>query len=209
MPKCSKCHVDRDPRGFDKHERACHGVVSCACGCGGTFLNLGVSGKRRRFLYNHHRRVLPGPTLGTARPIGQMGQGYIGELAPGHPRANRYNRVRQHILVAERALGKPLPPLAVVHHHNEIRSDNSNSNLVICEDDGYHQTLHARMRVLKAGGDPNKDRLCNGPCRQLKPMTEFGPSKTRGLNPLCRECVRTTGRLYYKQKMQRRSEARL
>lgn len=38
-----------------------------------------------------------------------------------------------HILVAEKALGRTLPKGAEVHHVNEDRADNRNTNLVICE----------------------------------------------------------------------------
>src|SRR5215472_11604630 len=41
--------------------------------------------------------------------------GYLLTYAPGHPRAYD-NQVFEHILVAERALGKYLPPQAVIHH---------------------------------------------------------------------------------------------
>ncbi len=58
----------------------------------------------------------------------------------------------EHVLVAERALGKPLPPGAIVHHSDENRSNNRNDNLVICQDHAYHRYLHRRMRALKESG---------------------------------------------------------
>lgn len=56
----------------------------------------------------------------------------------------------EHIILAEKALGRKLPKNARVHHMNEIRDDNHTPlNLVICPNEGYHQLLHKRMRELK------------------------------------------------------------
>lgn len=55
-------------------------------------------------------------------------------------------RTYEHIVVAERALGKPLPNGAVVHHVNLDTHDNRPCNLVICPDEAYHRLLHKRMR---------------------------------------------------------------
>lgn len=53
--------------------------------------------------------------------------------APSHPRANK-GRIQESILIAEKALGKPLYLPALVHHVNEDETDNSRGNLVICQD---------------------------------------------------------------------------
>lgn len=53
----------------------------------------------------------------------------------------------EHILVAERALGKRLPKGAVVHHVDENRANNAPHNLVICPDRKYHFLIHQRMRA--------------------------------------------------------------
>lgn len=64
-------------------------------------------------------------------------------------------RVPEHVLVAERALGKALPAGAIVHHVDENPLNNIASNLVICPDHKYHHLLHQRMRALAACDNPN------------------------------------------------------
>jgi len=82
---------------------------------------------------------------GTRRRIGKR----------GYPRKSTNGEmVLAHRLRAERALGRPLPPGAVVHHADGSRSPDA--PLVICQDQAYHLLLHRRMRVKAAGGDVAK-----------------------------------------------------
>lgn len=64
-------------------------------------------------------------------------------------------QIGEHVAIAERVLGKRLPKGAVVHHHNKIKSDNRNENLVICQSSAYHLLIHARMRALERYGNAN------------------------------------------------------
>jgi len=121
-------------------------------------------------------------------------KGYVYIHMPGHPRAST-GYVYEHVLVAERAVGRFLPLPIVVHHHNETKGDNRNSNLAILPDDSYHHSLHRRRRVQLAGGDPWHDRLCCR-CRRPRPESEFycpGGRHSR----LCKSCNREYQREHY------------
>jgi len=120
---------------------------------------------------------------------------------PDHPRAT-HGYVPEHVLIAEAALGRYLDRKHHVHHHNRKKSDNANTNLVICEDTAYHALLHVRTRIVEAGGDPDRDKIC-GNCG-LRPRSEFGPNsiKPDGLNQYCRPCDRVLSRLRYGRRKQ-------
>lgn len=77
----------------------------------------------------------------------------------GHPRANKRGQVYTHLIVAEEAIGFPILLPHVVHHVDGDRFNNVASNLVVCEDVGYHNMLHARQRAYEATGDPEQ-RMC-------------------------------------------------
>ena len=78
--------------------------------------------------YSFKRQRLPGQ------------RGYI------HVKVNS-RKTREHRLVAESALGRPLKPTEIIHHVNGDRSDNRNGNFLVCER-GYHRQLHERMALL-------------------------------------------------------------
>jgi len=90
------------------------------------------------------------------------GDGYVMVQRPDHRRTDKWGYIREHILIAEKALGKSLPLGAVIHHGNGNGTDNIGSNLVICENHAYHNLLHQRTRALKACGHASwrKCRFC-------------------------------------------------
>jgi len=79
-------------------------------------------------------------------------QGYALVHMPDHPRAYSNNYVKKSLLVAEKALGKSIPTDAVVHHADEVRTNDKNNNLVLCEDESFHNLLHVRKRAYDACG---------------------------------------------------------
>jgi len=154
----------------------------CECGCGLpapiakiTAKRLGhIKGEPVRFRKGHWMRTATGekhPQWKGGR-ITHSPNGYVRIMLPGHPRANDGGYVLEHIAVAEKVLGRPLPDQAEVHHFNEVKSDNSNKNLVICEDRSYHFLLHARLNALRACGNPE--------ARQCWICREWDPACFRG-----------------------------
>ena len=143
----------------------------CACGCGEpapiapqTMTRYGwIKGQARPYRQGHHAKNRP-----------TKGYRVVGET--------RIHRVR-----AERALGKSLPPEAVVHHADGSKGDDS--QLVICQDQAYHLLLHARMSVVSRGGNPNTEKICHT-CQVLQPKSAFcrNQSEGDGLNGQCRSC---------------------
>lgn len=95
-------------------------------------------------------------------------------------KSGRIHRVR-----AELALGKPLPPNAVVHHADGTKR--ANAPLVICQDSAYHSLLHARTRIVRAGGDPDRDALCSA-CKSVRPREQFYARSSGVITRVCRAC---------------------
>jgi hypothetical protein len=81
---------------------------------------------------------------------------------PNHHRASSNGYVLRAIYVAEKALGKPLPINAVVHHHDRDQTNDDNSNIVICDSQAYHFLLHKRTRAYLACRNANwiKCKIC-------------------------------------------------
>jgi hypothetical protein len=94
---------------------------------------------------------------------------------------------REHVIVAERAIGHRLPKGAIVHHVNGIRTDNRNSNLVVCPNDSYHQLLHVRQRALAACGNANF-RKCDY-CPKYDDPSIMKSHGNRYFHPECRANV--------------------
>lgn len=92
--------------------------------------------------------------------------------------------VRQHVLIAERILGRRLQGKECVHHINGDGRDNTRTNLVICQDLTYHNLLEYRARAYRACGLASAVQ-----CRYCKVWTDReGMVKYNDLGWHHREC---------------------
>lgn len=130
----------------------------------------------------------------------------------GHWMTTSAPREYLHRLIAEKVLGRPLPEGALVHHVNEDKNDNRRHNLVVCPDDKYHLLLHARTRVINAGGNPDSQKIC-GACSTVLSKSLFStvPKKWDGRSDSCKSCTnaRRRGKAYGPWTERRAAQQRL
>ncbi len=143
----------------------------CECGCGQKTkiqtkndFNAGlISGKPARFIQSHNMRLHGEKSISWNGGTFISSQGYVLVKNDEHPRRTANGYVPEQILVVESIIGKFLPYGAVVHHINGDKSDNINTNLVLCQDWSYHMLLHMRTRAFRECGhaDWRKCRYCH------------------------------------------------
>lgn len=121
-------------------------MPACACGCGLPTTIATRTNRRHGHVRGEPCRFRKGHCVRPHRFIGS--QGYVLVYSPDHPHADCKGYVYEHVAIACTALGKPLPKRAEVHHHDRTRTNNTNGNLVLCQDRAYHMLLHKRMRMV-------------------------------------------------------------
>jgi len=100
-------------------------------------------------LSDFHRKQISKAKKGSKNPAWKGGRiinaGYFYLHRPDHPFSDNGGYTLEHRLIAEKSLGRFLKPGEVVHHINQVTTDNRKENLLICTR-GYHNSLHWRMR---------------------------------------------------------------
>ena len=145
----------------------------CQCGCGGRTNVITMTSTKRGYVKGEFYDFIAGHNSdsGFSKGYTPWNKGSKNGECPANwkggktttkagyvrvwiPEEQRYEF--EHVLIATRVLGKPLPPEARVHHWDENPTNNEPSNLVICENNSYHLELHHRKKAMAACGDPNK-----------------------------------------------------
>lgn len=73
--------------------------------------------------------------------------GYIRIYSPNHPN-NVNGYVLEHRLVAEKSLGRLLSRFEIVHHINQVKTDNRPKNLYLFANKNEHQKFHKKPYKL-------------------------------------------------------------
>ena len=94
--------------------------------------------------YDRHGEKHPGWKGGRYK----NSRGYVYAYSPGHPKAKTTNHIAEHILVAEKTLGRYLDNTECVHHINHNVSDNRPGNLQVMKL-SEHNTIHHKDRYFK------------------------------------------------------------
>ncbi|MCK5614426.1 hypothetical protein KAR91_71830, partial [Candidatus Pacearchaeota archaeon] len=93
-----------------------------------------------------------GRVLGRAKTKGKYldkGAGYWYLRIKNHPNAKKSGYVAEHVVVATKAIKRPLRKGEIVHHLNMIKDDNQKGNLVICNNKN-HANWHRQLEELGA-----------------------------------------------------------
>lgn len=143
MKKCSSCKKEKEINLFGKNKNTKDGHNVYCKECineklrNEKFTNPEAWKKRceRSFIRYRRKQQI---NLNKPRKINRAGEGNInyhgyrqfrGKRFEGHPCADKYGRILEHVLVMYNHLGRPIKKGENVHHKNGIRDDNRLENL--------------------------------------------------------------------------------
>ncbi len=118
----------------------------CECGCGRITSLATYTSEQRGWVKGQPIRFIVGH---------RWNRNYflkVNKVFKQYPSTPGIYGIREHVTIAEKALGKPLPRRSEVHHTNGKKVGGT---LIICENRRYHLLLHNRERALKESGHAN------------------------------------------------------
>jgi hypothetical protein len=133
---CKKCRKKINKNTYLYGSKLC---MSCAIKNSYKLNKLNTSGKNNPMYGKEGKKH---PRWNGGRVVGK----YVLIYKPNHPHKNNKNYVLEHRLVMEKHLGRYLKPKEVVHHINEIRTDNRIENLMLFKNDSEHKHFHKLER---------------------------------------------------------------
>jgi len=90
------------------------------------------------------------------------GKGYVLIYLPDHHRADSKGYVYEHILVAEKMMGRLLEPKETVHHKDEIRCHNAPKNIQVFKTKGEHTAYHRKLQRERRALESAMVRMAEG-----------------------------------------------
>lgn len=75
-----------------------------------------------------------------------LADGYVAVYFPQHPKCDKTGYVKEHRIIVEIFIGRLLTDEEVVHHINEVKSDNRISNLMLFPTNSAHIKFHLKIR---------------------------------------------------------------
>lgn len=127
-------------------------IIKCECGkCDETFHNISRYGDRIRFIKGHQNRC----GVGHNSKGGQVttNDGRIKIYVPNHPYSDYNGYIFRYRLIIERHLNRYLNPNEIIHHINNIKTDDRLENLSILSP-SQHTVLHNKKKDMS-------DRSCS------------------------------------------------
>lgn len=121
----------------------------CQCGCGAFVqpnMHRWYQDRSLRFCVHHQSR---GKYHGHYKGGQVLAKGYVWLLCPEHPRRTRRNYVKRCWLIMEAHLGRYLRVGELVHHKNDVKTDDRLENLEV-SDPVQHGKMHNTGSLNKA-----------------------------------------------------------
>lgn len=167
----------------------------CQCGCGQktkiitrTYSAIGwKKGEFKKWIRGHHLKLKNGKKSNNWKGGKHKDScGYIRiSNNHSHPKNDGYGRVKEHVLIVERVLGKSIPINSIIHHVDENRANNKNDNLVLCQDKKYHRLIHTRLNAFKNCGNANWKKCWI--CKQYDDLKNLEVIKRNTQHKKCRQ----------------------